>query len=66
MKLSGRRTARLRPSEGGCRANPSEAFGDAVGDDCDEFGRAAWRSVNSVLVGALAATILWIPSASVA
>ena len=49
MKLSARRTARLRPSGGGCWANRAEAFGDAGGVDCHEFGRAALRSGKGAL-----------------
>ena len=49
MKLSARRTASLRPSGGGCRANGAEAFGDAVGVNCDEFGRGAWGSGKAEL-----------------
>ena len=53
MKLSARRTASLRRSGGGSWTNGAEAFGDAVGVNCDEFGRAAWRSWKAVLPGEL-------------
>ena len=49
MKLSARRTASMRPSGAGCRANHAEAFGDAVCVDCDEFGTGAWGSGKAVL-----------------
>ena len=49
MKLSARRTACLRPSGVGCRANRAEAFGDAVGVNCNEFGRCAWGSEKAAL-----------------
>ena len=35
------------------RTNGAETLGGAVGVNCDEFGRAAWRSGKAVLVGAL-------------
>ena len=66
MKLSASLTASLRPSGCGSRTNGAETLCDAVGVNCDEFGRAAWRSGKAVLVGALGCKHLWIPSASVA
>ena len=53
MKLSGRRTASLRPSGGGSRTNGAETLGDAILGNCDEFGRAAWRSGKAVFPGEL-------------
>ena len=43
----------MRPTGVGCRANRAEAVGDTIGLNCDEFGRAAWRSWKAVLVEVL-------------
>ena len=53
MKLSARRTACLCPSGGPSRTNGAETLGDPVGVNREEFGRAAWRSGQTVLVSAL-------------
>ena len=49
MKLNARQTASLQPIGGGARSNRAEALGDAVGVDCDEFGRGPCGSGKAVL-----------------